>query len=69
MGQILGQKTRVSSKCITAGRQHTMCGPAVRGKSAQFLAMLVQAPAARNEQRSVRKGRGFHWIWISDEVH
>lgn len=43
-----------------------MCGPAVRGKSAHFLAMLVQAPAARNEQRSGWKGRGSHFIWITD---
>lgn len=43
-----------------------MCGPAVRGKSAHFLAMLVQAPAARNKQRSGWKGRGSHLIWITD---
>lgn len=41
-----------------------MCGPAVRGKSAHFLAILVQTPAARNEQRSGWKGRGSHSICI-----
>lgn len=55
-GKKLGQKTRVSAKCITAGRQHTMCGPAVCGKSTHLLAILVQAPAARSELRSVWKG-------------
>lgn len=55
-GKELGQKARVSAKCITAGRQHVMCGPAVRGKSAHLLAMLVQAPAARSELRSAWKG-------------
>lgn len=40
-------------------------GPAVRGKSVPFLAMLLQAPAARNEQRSGSKGRGSHLTWIT----
>lgn len=42
-----------------------LCGPAVRGKSAHFLAMLVQAPAARNEQRSGWKGRVSRLIWVT----
>lgn len=66
-GEKLGQKTRVLAKCMSrqAGSA-LMCGPAVRGKPAPFLAMLVQAPAARNEQRSGWKGGGSHVIWITD---
>lgn len=40
-------------------------GPAVRGKSVHFLAMLLQAPAARNEQRRDLKGRGSRLIWVT----
>lgn len=54
----LGQKSSVSAKCL---QQAAHDGPAVRGKEIP-LGNVLQAPAARNEQRNGWKGRGSHLV-------